>query len=162
MPSVTLFPPFAVFVAGRSNNNVEDENQGGSPGDQDETPSGGENSIGSDVSVVDAGVNEEATGHIPRPRNRWILYRQYMSRQLREQDPSLTAGQICASSRNPLLDYGLTSPATIVSEMWSNETLEVKDHFQRLAEEDAAEHKKKYPGYKYEARKAGTKKRKHQ
>lgn len=161
MPSVTLFPPFAVFVAGRSNNNVEDENQGGSPGDQDETPSGGENSIGSDVSVVD-GVNEEATGHIPRPRNRWILYRQYMSRQLREQDPSLTAGQICASSRNPLLDYGLTSPATIVSEMWSNETLEVKDHFQRLAEEDAAEHKKKYPGYKYEARKAGTKKRKHQ
>lgn len=56
----------------------------------------------------------------------------------------------------------LTLVATLVSKMWHSETPEVKEHFKHLAEEEGRQHKKKYPQYKYEARKSATNKRKYQ
>lgn len=60
------------------------------------------------------------------------------------------------------LCHMLTFLATIVSTMWRRESREVKDYFKNLAEEEDRQHKAKYPQYKYQARKSGTNKRKHQ
>ncbi|KAK1768930.1 high mobility group box domain-containing protein [Phialemonium atrogriseum] len=96
--------------------------------------------------TTDVGSEKECQPRIPRPRNQWIIYRQNRSRQLHEEDPTLTAGQI----------------STIVSTMWRRESREVKDYFKNLAEEEDRQHKAKYPQYKYQARKSGINKRKHQ
>ncbi|MBE3042632.1 hypothetical protein IMZ48_08655 [Candidatus Bathyarchaeota archaeon] len=38
------------------------------------------------------------TEHVPRPRNKWILYRQEKSRDMLRENPSLSAGEICEFS----------------------------------------------------------------
>ena len=43
----------------------------------------------------DGGDEETNQARIPRPRNKWIIYRQHKSRVLHEKDPHLTAGEIC-------------------------------------------------------------------
>ncbi|KAK4170739.1 sporulation minus regulator 2, partial [Triangularia setosa] len=74
--------------------------------------------------------------HIRRPRNQFIIYRQWMSAQLHEQNPGLTAGSI----------------STIVSNAWKAEKPNVKAHFKALADEEDRIHKLNHPGYRYQAR----------
>jgi hypothetical protein len=42
-------------------------------------------------------ANISRNKHIPRPRNSWIIYRSDKTRELRDQDPSLTASDNCTS-----------------------------------------------------------------
>ncbi|KAK4160340.1 mat A-3 [Cladorrhinum sp. PSN259] len=74
-------------------------------------------------------------GRIPRPRNQFILYRQWMSARLQIENPGLTAGSI----------------SQVVSQMWHAEKPSVKAHFKRLADHEDRLHKVAFPGYRYEA-----------
>ncbi|KAK4211826.1 high mobility group box-domain-containing protein [Rhypophila decipiens] len=73
---------------------------------------------------------------VPRPRNSFILYRQWMSKKLRTENPSLTAGSI----------------SQIVGSLWRTESARVKAHFQQLSRVEEERHRKKHPEYRYEAR----------
>lgn len=43
--------------------------------------------------------------------------------------------------------------------MWNQESQEVKDHYQALAQQSREQHQKEYPGYKYAPRRPGERKR---
>ncbi|KAK4233447.1 high mobility group box-domain-containing protein [Achaetomium macrosporum] len=73
--------------------------------------------------------------HIRRPRNQFIIYRQWMSAKVHAMSPSMTAGSI----------------SQIVAQMWRNEKPEVRAHFRALAIEEDRLHKLRYPGYRYAA-----------
>ncbi|KAJ4298462.1 hypothetical protein N0V88_003492 [Collariella sp. IMI 366227] len=73
--------------------------------------------------------------HIRRPRNQFIIYRQWMSTRIHATNPGVTAG--CVSQ--------------IVAQKWRTEKPEVKAHFKALADEEDRTHKAMYPGYRYEA-----------
>lgn len=91
-------------------------------------------------------------GHIPRPRNSWIIYRGDKTRELRDKDPSLTASDICSSAcihpPRPLL----TSVARITSRLWAEEFPHIKTRYQQMAQDEANNHMAKYPDYRYRAR----------
>lgn len=77
----------------------------------------------------------------PRPRNAWILYRSYHS------------SQVCQGER--------LSQANIskrISEMWRNETEEVRRHFEQEAEAEKARHQELYPDYRFCPKRKETKK----
>ncbi|KJK75532.1 hypothetical protein H634G_08896 [Metarhizium anisopliae BRIP 53293] len=76
---------------------------------------------------------EDSSSHIPRPRNSWILYRQFKSRELRKDHPGITASEL----------------STLISNLWKNESDDEKAFWQRMAQEEDRMHKEKYPGYKY-------------
>ncbi|KAK4674441.1 Sporulation minus regulator 2 [Podospora pseudopauciseta] len=82
--------------------------------------------------------------HIRRPRNQFIIYRQWMSARLHEDNPGLTAGAI----------------SSIVAKAWKGETPQVKAHFKALAVEEDRKHKLAYPGYRYQARRTRNERRK--
>ncbi|KAK0663966.1 sporulation minus regulator 2 [Cercophora samala] len=82
--------------------------------------------------------------HIRRPRNQFIIYRQWMSARLHEENPGLTAGAI----------------SSIVSKTWKTEAPDVKAHFKALAVEEDRKHKLNYPGYRYQARRTRNERRK--
>lgn len=69
---------------------------------------------------------------IPRPPNRWILYRKD---KLRELDPE-TRRDIAAASKK-------------IGNMWSNESPAVRLKYERRAAELKVKHQLKYPGYKF-------------
>ncbi|KAK4102748.1 hypothetical protein N658DRAFT_322164 [Parathielavia hyrcaniae] len=73
--------------------------------------------------------------HIRRPRNQFIIYRQWMSAKIHANNPGVTAA--CISQ--------------IVAQMWRDEKPEVKSRFKALADEEDRLHKAKYPGYRYVA-----------
>ncbi|KAL7967206.1 MAT1-1-3 [Trichoderma sp. SZMC 28014] len=83
---------------------------------------------------------------IPRPRNSWILYRQYFSGELSKIYPGITASEL----------------STLIASQWKNEPAHQKDYWRYLAEQEERNHKKKYPDYKYRVRKPQGKKRKEQ
>ncbi|KAG5929559.1 hypothetical protein E4U42_005483 [Claviceps africana] len=87
-----------------------------------------------ETSAVEA---EDTASHIPRPRNSWILYRQFKSRELRKDHSGITASEL----------------STMISSLWKNETDEEKAFWQRMAQEEDRLHKEKYPGYKYTTKK---------
>ncbi|KAL6917537.1 hypothetical protein ACHAPO_000646 [Fusarium lateritium] len=84
------------------------------------------------VSEEDPAVSEGGQ-RIPRPRNSWMLYRQAKSQQIIAEHEGLTAGEL----------------SRIISTMWNRETPETQAYWQRLAEQEGADHKRLYPGYKY-------------
>nr|BAD72606.2 MAT1-1-3 [Ephelis japonica] len=84
---------------------------------------------------------EETSNHIPRPRNSWILYRQFKSRELRKDHQGITASEL----------------STMISSLWKNETEEEKAFWQKMAQEEDRLHKEKYPGYKYTTKKNAEK-----
>ncbi|KJK95428.1 hypothetical protein H633G_00719 [Metarhizium anisopliae BRIP 53284] len=83
--------------------------------------------------VAKAAQPEDSSSHIPRPRNSWILYRQFKSRELRKDHPGITASEL----------------STLISNLWKNESDDEKAFWQRMAQEEDRMHKEKYPGYKY-------------
>ncbi|KAI0093125.1 hypothetical protein BDY19DRAFT_989795 [Irpex rosettiformis] len=100
----------------------------------------------SDYDLGDADVHEDeepmvdpATGQkILRPRNAWILYR-----KTRLDDV-------------PLLPDGSKLPmakaSSVISHWWKTETKEVRRKFELMAAAEKAEHKRRYPDYKYKPR----------
>ncbi|KAK4200257.1 sporulation minus regulator 2 [Triangularia verruculosa] len=93
-------------------------------------------SAGSGNDTMYPNAETAVKGHIRRPRNQFIIYRQYMSKQLHQETPGLTAGTI----------------SSIVSKAWKSETPQVRAHFKALAEEEDRLHKLNHPGYRYSAR----------
>ncbi|KAF7548330.1 hypothetical protein G7Z17_g7127 [Cylindrodendrum hubeiense] len=69
--------------------------------------------------------------HIPRPRNKWIMYRQAKSQEIAQQNSGITAAEIY-------------------------ETPDVKAYWQALAEEEDLRHKAQYPDYKFTTKKKTT------
>jgi hypothetical protein len=47
----------------------------------------------------------------------------------------------------------------VIGDMWKQETQEVKDHYQSLAQQSREQHQREYPGYKYAPRRPGERKR---
>ncbi|KAK3364073.1 hypothetical protein B0T25DRAFT_597851 [Lasiosphaeria hispida] len=72
---------------------------------------------------------------IPRPRNKFILYRQWKSKIIRQENPGLTAGLL----------------SKIIAGMWRSEKPEVIEHFTLLATQEGAGHRERYPDYRYTA-----------
>ncbi|KAK4248746.1 mat A-3 [Corynascus novoguineensis] len=72
---------------------------------------------------------------IRRPRNQFIIYRQWMSSRIHASNPGLTA----------------TCISRIVAKTWRAEKPEIKVYFKALADEENRIHKEKYPGYRYVA-----------
>lgn len=82
----------------------------------------------------------------PRPPNAWILYR---SEKLR--DPSLKPG---SGQRLPQADI-----SKMISQMWKNESEDVRARYEYLANIKKNEHEAKYPGYRYQPMKRVDKER---
>ncbi|KAG6868312.1 hypothetical protein C0993_005117 [Termitomyces sp. T159_Od127] len=78
------------------------------------------------------------TRRIPRPPNAFILYRSYMTGKLPPPSPGTYRKQGDISR--------------MISELWRNESKEVKAQYQQLALTKKLEHEVKYPGYKYSPR----------
>ncbi|KAK3336970.1 hypothetical protein B0T19DRAFT_57345 [Cercophora scortea] len=57
----------------------------------------------------------------PRPRNQFILYRQWMAQKLRKENPHFTAGML----------------SQLIAVLWKAETQEMKDLFKQLADTEA-------------------------
>ena len=77
----------------------------------------------------------------PRPRNSWILYR-------RDQLRRLPRGQMTQADVSQL-----------ISKMWREAPAHVHAEYERLAEEEKAEHKRMFPDYRYRPMKKEDKER---
>ncbi|THG95561.1 hypothetical protein EW026_g6120 [Hermanssonia centrifuga] len=73
---------------------------------------------------------------IVRPRNAWILYRNARLGHV-ERLPDGSAQPMAAASK-------------IISKWWKAESKEVKNEYELLAEREKAEHKQKYPNYRFQ------------
>ncbi|KAL6836225.1 MAT1-1-3 [Trichoderma sp. SZMC 28015] len=80
---------------------------------------------------------------IPRPRNSWILYRQFFSAEFTKCYPGITASEL----------------STLISAKWKSEPPHEKKFWNDLAEQEKRNHKQKYPDYKYRVRKPQAKKK---
>ncbi|KAH9485275.1 Glycine-rich RNA-binding protein 4, mitochondrial [Psilocybe cubensis] len=76
----------------------------------------------------------------PRPANAWILYRRWKVKQL----PPPAPGE---PRRNQ------SDMSTFLAVCWRTEKQEIRDHFDRLADEAKAAHKARYPNYRYQPKK---------
>jgi hypothetical protein len=94
------------------------------------------------VSIAQTCVCGSRVEHIPRPRNAFILYRQQKSKELAR----LAGGKLASQSQI----------SAVAGRAWKSETLEVRKTFQALAVQEATEHARKYPDYKYKPRKGKT------
>lgn len=79
----------------------------------------------------------------PRPPNAWILYRSFKFGQIRQTSERLS--QATVSKR--------------ISDMWRNETEQVRRHFERMADNKKAEHQALYPDYRFSPKKKEEKAR---
>ncbi|RDW77396.1 hypothetical protein BP6252_05449 [Coleophoma cylindrospora] len=80
---------------------------------------------------------------IKRPPNAFILYRMDHHDVVKDANPGIHNNEI----------------STIIGAQWNTETADVRDHYQRLADEKKREHLAMYPGYHYTPRKPSEKKR---
>ncbi|KAK3326045.1 hypothetical protein B0H66DRAFT_616871 [Apodospora peruviana] len=78
--------------------------------------------------------NEDDDDHVPRPRNAFVLYRQWMTTKLMHGNPGLTASSV----------------SQIVGSLWLAEGPKVKRHFQFLSRQEEGLHRLLYPEYRYE------------
>ncbi|KAK5998932.1 Mating-type M-specific polypeptide Mc [Cladobotryum mycophilum] len=90
---------------------------------------------------TDWNSEDESSKRAPRPRNRWILYRQHHSKALREEYPGITASEL----------------SKVISAMWKNEDETGKQFWLEMEEVEERRHKGLYPGYKYTTKKSAKK-----
>ncbi|OBT46559.1 hypothetical protein VE00_01805 [Pseudogymnoascus sp. WSF 3629] len=76
---------------------------------------------------------------IPRPRNAFILYRQHYQGQVIAQNPGLANPEI----------------SKIIGAQWREQSIETKNEWKRLAEEEKHRHQRQYPDYRYQPRRPG-------
>ncbi|KKY31413.1 putative mating-type protein mat1 [Diaporthe ampelina] len=116
----------------------------GNTDDTGNSTSGGaeEEEEGDALSTDEMDVDEQApatTGSpqsnekIPRPPNSWILFRMEKSKELREANPSMSAGEV----------------STEAARQWKALSDEAKVFYQEMAKEAALQHKMQYPDYRY-------------
>ncbi|KAK5722872.1 hypothetical protein LTR17_014175 [Elasticomyces elasticus] len=86
-------------------------------------------------SIVQACVCNLTEAKIPRPRNKFILYRQAMSKS------------IANSSQHGKSQISVSKQA---GEAWRAESAVLKQKFEELAARELASHAAKYPGWKYQ------------
>nr|AAO31742.1 mating type 2 protein [Parastagonospora nodorum] len=99
-----------------------------------------------DTSVTDVAQRKAAIACSkgpPRPMNKWMLYRDSQYKVLKVEQPDLTVQKI----------------SKICSERWRNLTPEEKAFWDAAGARAAEEHDRLYPGYKYNPRKPGEKKK---
>ncbi|CAG8807216.1 27014_t:CDS:2, partial [Dentiscutata erythropus] len=72
-------------------------------------------------------------GKPPRPQNRFLLYRKNLS----------------ANLHNQLLGLGVKGISSLAAQLWNDESREVKEFYNRLADLAKRIHKKVYPYYKF-------------
>ncbi|KAK0701072.1 hypothetical protein B0H67DRAFT_595903, partial [Lasiosphaeris hirsuta] len=85
------------------------------------------------ISWTEPGQQPHSQSKIPRPRNKFMLYRQWKAKSMRKENPGLTAGVL----------------SKLIGEMWRSEDASVIRHFSELAKQEDKKHKEKYPGYQY-------------
>ncbi|KAG5733074.1 Mating-type M-specific polypeptide Mc [Termitomyces sp. T112] len=90
-------------------------------------------------------ARKQETQRIPRPPNAFILYRSHKTGQLPPPPPGTYRKQGDISR--------------MVSQLWHQESQEVKAEYQQLALIKKLEHEAKYPGYKYSPRSKGQRER---
>lgn len=112
--------------AGGAMEQVEGDNENNEGADEEEE-------MEPDGQAQDATSSPQSTEKIPRPPNAWILFRKEKSKQLREANPSLSAGQV----------------STEASAQWQAMSDEEKGFYHKMAQEAAEQHKIQYPGYRY-------------
>ncbi|KAI0072644.1 hypothetical protein K474DRAFT_1604724, partial [Panus rudis PR-1116 ss-1] len=76
----------------------------------------------------DSPPTPSAPAHIRRPRNCFIIYLADKRKELQGNQKDVTQ---------------------TVGAMWAKEEPEVRQHYARLADMERAEHKRKYPDYRY-------------
>lgn len=108
--------------------------------------SGAPTSLGSHYSLS-SGASEKCTcksntNRIPRPRNAFILFRQKYHQAVLDEDSMVKT--------NPEVSREL-------GRRWRNLPPDEKEHWNRLAEEEKANHAKRFPGYRYTPRRNGKK-----
>ncbi|KAG0007970.1 hypothetical protein BGZ80_004009 [Entomortierella chlamydospora] len=84
-------------------------------------------------------AHSDAAPKIPRPSNSFMLYRKDKAKGF----PKLVAAKLSAK----------------IAEAWRRETPEVRERYERLAEEAKERHRLLYPNYKFTPKKRGTGKR---
>ncbi|KAF4512727.1 hypothetical protein G6O67_000072 [Ophiocordyceps sinensis] len=94
-----------------------------------------------DLDMSEPNVPETKMARIPRPRNKWILYRQYQAAIIRQDLGKITASEM----------------STMIANMWRQESKAEKAVWKQKAEEEDRLHKEKYPDYKYTTRKSPSK-----
>ncbi|EZF34905.1 hypothetical protein H109_01038 [Trichophyton interdigitale MR816] len=80
---------------------------------------------------------------IPRPRNAFILFRQHLQSSVAAENPGLP---------NPDI-------SKIIGKIWKGLPLKEQEPWKKHADEEKARHLQKYPGYRYQPRRPGRKRR---
>lgn len=111
-------------------------------------------------------VEDKPMGPIPnrgekisKPRNSWILYRQYKNPKVTEANPGMHCSGICKLPSTIAMSSFLTFLAGIISQMWRTETADVKAHFKALAEQEKQQLLEQHPDWKCSPRKSSEIKR---
>lgn len=78
------------------------------------------------------------SGHVPRPRNAFIIFR-----------CDFTHKYIANGGSERASDLGKRSLSKRAGEAWRNETPETKRHYQKLADEERTRHRLIYPDYRF-------------
>ncbi|KAK5651071.1 hypothetical protein OQA88_13712 [Cercophora sp. LCS_1] len=88
------------------------------------------------LSSTEAEDPDDTDDDIPRPRNAFMLYRQWISDRLAQSHPGLPA----------------STQSFIIAEAWNNDLPATRSYFKELSEQEKRIHALKYPGYRYRAR----------
>ncbi|RIB10335.1 high mobility group box domain-containing protein, partial [Gigaspora rosea] len=72
-------------------------------------------------------------GHIPRPKNCFMAYREHMQHEVLKKNPGMNNKHV----------------SVIAAEMWKNEPEEIKQFWRARAQQLKLEHMAKYPNYKF-------------
>nr|BAE93754.1 mating type gene [Diaporthe sp. 930811-17] len=105
---------------------------------EDEDDKGGDALITEEMNLDEEAPNtvgsSQSTEKIPRPPNSWIIFRKQKSKELREANPNMSAGEV----------------STEAARQWKAMSDEDKGIYQAMAQEAAEQHKIQYPNYRYQ------------
>ncbi|MDN6541874.1 MAG: HMG-box domain-containing protein, partial [Tetragenococcus koreensis] len=81
------------------------------------------------------------SGHVPRPRNAFILYRQHHHSKVVSENPGKTNPEI----------------SKIIGEKWRSLPSDEKEYWVKLGDEEKKTHLEKFPDYRYQPRRSNKK-----
>jgi hypothetical protein len=115
----------------------------------------------SEQNAVDSSTSATGVKKAPRPMNCWIIFREQMHRQLKQEFPDISVQDIC--KHIPLSHfesrYANFKTAKRCSETWRDLSPDQKKPFKLAAQSAKEEHMRLHPNYKYSPRKPGEKKK---
>jgi hypothetical protein len=115
----------------------------------------------SEQDAVDSSTSAIGMKKAPRPMNCWIIFREQMHRQLKQEFPDITVQDICkhihlTHFRSRCANFNI---AKRCSETWRDLSPDQKKPFKLAAQSAKEEHMRLHPNYKYSPRKPGQKKK---